>query len=106
METRFKVGDRVIVEYYGEGVFDCFAGLGRYGVVAHQNGRYTSSKIDKIKHVQSNHDPCRAMIAAMAMQGLLSNPHEDVRAMSFQEVIDAAVEYAEALEDALQKPKP
>ena len=75
-------------------------------IAAYEVANVKAAPIARTINTSNDPDPSRAMIAAMAMQGLLSNPHEDVRAMSFQEVIDAAVEYAEALEDALQNPKP
>ena len=108
MEQKFKVGDRVRHEQYGDGVV-CDV-VGKRCLTCFTEGPDVRKvgwvKRRELINLTPTTDTSRAMIAAMCLQGLLSNPHEDVRAMSFQKIVDAAVEYAEAIEDALQNPKP
>jgi hypothetical protein len=123
METRFKVGDRVRHEERGEGDVVhievgeqpfgvCFDGMA-YGHDCH--GHCTEGKgwycyeyeltlIPSAQPAPPTH-PDRAMIAAMAMQGILSSSLGKDNKDAAISVAKASVMYADALIAELQKTK-
>ena len=138
METRFKVGDRVRHDKYGDGTVKFFEhGDNHYAVEfdketgwSHDGGGHCKlnhaswqmainltliesepEKRDRlIKEMQStpltfipnDPEPSRAMIAAMAMQGMLAGGGM----FGVEMMAKDAVELADALIAELQKPKP
>jgi len=114
METKFKVGDRVRHETHGEGDVVhiavgeqpfgvCFDGMANghdcYGHCMRGKGRYCYEyELTLITSAPPTH-PDRAMIAAMCLQGFISNGEWDGN------VIEVSVQYADALIAELQKPK-
>jgi hypothetical protein len=121
METKFKVGDRVRHEEHGEGdvvhiavgeppIGVCFDGMANghdcAGLCMSGKGwycyEYELTPITSEQPAPPTH-PDRAMIAAMAMQGIISS---GIRVAYLEnEVAIAAVSYADALIAELQKPK-
>jgi hypothetical protein len=132
METLFKVGDRVRHEKYGDGTIVFQFPNGDYTVEfddsnpnLHNGFLLPSPKfkedhclflsdrdLDPIGPITTTNEPSRAIIAAMAMQGLLANPEwaKTINTDDFDEfkdrVSNASVELADALIAELQKPKP
>jgi hypothetical protein len=146
MEQKFKVGDRVRHEQYGDGTVKFFECSDNHYAVEfdketgwlHDGGGHfkvkptswqiemhltliesESKKRDRmIKECQetpltfitNDPDPSRAMIAAMAMQGLIQGitwmDDNDIICTRPQDVAEIATVYADALIAELQKPKP
>jgi len=130
METKFKVGDRVRHEKYGEGIVVhiavgeppigvCFDGMDNgHDCKGHCMGGkgwycygYELTLITSAQPSPPTH-PDRAMIAAMALQGYLSihsfqGSHNRLGGAEFDAEMAAkcAVAYADALIAELQKPK-
>ena len=106
METRFKVGDRVRHEEHGDGMV-CDV-VGKQCLICFTEatdvrkvGWVKRRELTIISHALS---PDRAMIAAMAMQGLFAKEQFNVEQAHL--VASVAVKYADALIAELQKPKP
>ena len=108
---KFKVGDRVRHETLGDGLITQDGGVGDYKVEFDQNGvlwigqrALTNLTVSELEH------PSRAMIAAMAMQGLIQGitwmDANDIICTRPQDVAEIATVYADALIAELQKPKP
>jgi hypothetical protein len=122
METRFKVGDRVRHDKYGDGTVKFFEhGDNHYAV---EFDKETGWSHDGGGHCKLNHaswqmainlaliesesekndpEPDRAMIAAMCLQGLLAA--ETFAGLGYEDPAVISVRYADALIAELAKPK-
>jgi hypothetical protein len=108
MEQKFKVGDRVrhlkhgfgTVEQVSPDNFRCHIKLDDDG----ETINVLSDFIELIDTATNDPSPSRAMIAAMALQGLFAKEQFNVEQADW--VASVAVKYADALIAELQKPKP
>ncbi len=119
MEQKIKVGDRVNVTGYGHGkIIEVFTpehnfpyavefDSGLKDLFCEHDGRLSLIDTDQTAAVVK-YD--RAMIAAMAMQGLIQGitwmDANDIICTRPQDVAEIATVYADALIAELQKPKP
>ena len=113
MERKFKVGDRVNNVDYGDGkVIDVFPNQCNFPyTVAFDSGMsdcFDDDGITLIDRPQTTEQPKydRAMIAAMCLQGVLSNATStEYLRNSHSAIAEAAVAIADALITELEKPK-
>lgn len=113
MERKFKVGDRVNNVDYGDGkVIDVFPHHCNFPYeVAFESGIgdcFDDDGITLIDRPQTTEQPKydRAMIAAMCLQGVLSNATStEYLRNSHSAIAEAAVAIADALITELEKPK-
>jgi hypothetical protein len=110
METKFKVGDRVRHWEYGDGTVENVSsdGLRSYVNMDDMEDGVINVFSDNLKLIEpaptASPTPDRAMIAAMAMQGILSSSLGKDSEEAAILVAKASIMYADALIAELQRP--
>ena len=110
METKFRIGDRVRHPNYGEGTVEYVSrdGMRCYVTKDNMGEGVINVSSDLLKLIEpaptASPTPDRAMIAAMAMQGILSSSLGKDSEEAAILVAKASIMYADALIAELQRP--